>query len=74
MKIPSGTFGQIPRRLEWRCLNSLKSTIPNHFLEIFEIFRGKEISDHKTEFFYLLNILPYYQPRQLYLSEVFEKV
>jgi hypothetical protein len=52
-----------------------KSTIPGHFLEIFEIFRGGKGSlDEKNRKIYLLNFLSTHQAKQLWFSEVFPKV
>jgi hypothetical protein len=50
-----------------------KSTIPRHFLGIFEIFRGgKGTPDHQSrKKFYLVNILSTHQSRQLCLEGVF---
>jgi hypothetical protein len=40
MRIPNWYFGEILKELEWRCSKREKSTIPGHFLEILENFRG----------------------------------
>jgi len=51
MKISSEIIGHIQGRLEWRSQNKAKSTISGHFLEFFEIFKGKVSSDGKHENF-----------------------
>jgi hypothetical protein len=64
-KIPSGAFGQIPRGLEWGCIEIGQNPL---FLGIFEIFRGgKGTSDHKSRKIILLNILPPQKARQVCL-------
>jgi hypothetical protein len=72
MKIPSWDFGQIPKGLEWRHKNREKTTIPGHFLGIFEIFGGGKGTPRSQIWkIYLLNILPPQQSKQLCLEEVF---
>jgi hypothetical protein len=72
MKIPSWDSGKIQKGWSGDAQNREKSTIPGHFLGIFEIFRGgKGTPDHQSKIFYLVNILSTHQSRQLCLEGVF---
>jgi hypothetical protein len=65
-------FWKNSKGLEWGCKNRPKSTILATLLGIFEIFGGgKGTPDHKSRKFYLLDILPPHQSRQLCLEEFF---
>jgi hypothetical protein len=65
MKILCDGIGHILRSLEWRCQNREKSTITNHLLGIFGIFKGGKGSlDGKYGKFYLINILYIHQAKK----------
>jgi hypothetical protein len=66
MKIPIWAPGKIQKGLVWGYSNREKSTILEHVLGIFEIFGGgKGTADHQSKKFYLVDILPTHQSRQL---------